>query len=48
LQKKAAEVEVESKSNNNSNEIKESKVIYIREEAPVAKKNKRLAKKVKK
>jgi hypothetical protein len=48
LAKKTAEVEVESKGNNNSNEIEESEVIYIREETPVTKRNKRLAKKIKK
>jgi hypothetical protein len=34
---KVAEVEVESKGNNNFNKIEESKVIYIREEAPITK-----------
>jgi hypothetical protein len=46
--RKAAEVEVESKGNNNSNKIKESKVIYVREETLIIKRNKRLAKKIKK
>jgi hypothetical protein len=43
---KAAEVEVESKGNNNSNKIEKSEVIYIREETPITKRNKRLAKKI--
>jgi hypothetical protein len=45
--RKVAEVEVESKGNNNSNKIKKSKVIYVREETPITKKNKHLAKKLK-
>jgi hypothetical protein len=46
--RKIIEIKVESKGNNNSNMIKESKVIYIREEIPITKRDKHLAKKIKK
>jgi hypothetical protein len=44
--KKVAEVEIKSKSNNNSNKIKESKVIHIQKEVLIGKFF--LAKKIKK